>query len=80
MLLDAIRPTAWRTFANITEFQINFSFVVYNYKWQPWHAEFENFMLFHYFSIFAFMCVYIHNQQKLCLQIQNINKDNKFSN
>ena len=44
-------------------------FHVYNDKWQSWHAEFEKFMLFRYFSIFDFMCVqlYIHNQQKLCL-------------
>ena len=63
------RPTAWHAVADINEFHIDFSFVVYNGKRQPWYAEFEKFMLFRYFSIFGFMCVqlYIHNQQKLCL-------------
>ena len=32
--------------------------MVYNDRWQPWHAEFEKFMLFHYFSIFTFTCVH----------------------
>ena len=49
------RPTTWHTVADITEFHIDFSFVVYNDWWQPWHAEFEKFMLFRY------------NQQKVCL-------------
>ena len=40
---------------SFTEFYIDFSFVVYNDWWQPWHAEFEKFMLFRYFSIFGFM-------------------------
>ena len=56
------RPTAWHTVADITEFHIDFSFVVYKDRWQPWHAEFEKFMLFRYFSIFGFMC-----PTKICL-------------
>ena len=54
-VLDA---TAWHTVADITEFHIDFSFVVYNDRWQPRHAEFEKFMLFRYFSIFGFMSVH----------------------
>ena len=53
------RPIAWRTIADITEFYIDFLFVVYNDRWQPWHAKFKKIMLFHYFSIFAFMCVHL---------------------
>ena len=32
--------------------------MIYNDRWQPWYAEFEKFMFFHYFYIFAFMSVY----------------------
>ena len=46
---------AWHTIADITEFHIDFSFVVYNDRWLQWHSEFEKFMLFRYFSIFGFM-------------------------
>ena len=55
MLLQA---SARRNIADITEFHIDFSFVVYNDRWQPWHAKLEKFKLFHYFSIFVFMCVH----------------------
>ena len=52
------RPTAWHAVADITEFHIDFSFVVYNDRWQPWDAKLKKFMLFYYFSILAFMCVH----------------------
>ena len=40
-LLDATTDlTAWRTNADIPEFHIDFSFVVYSDKWQPWHTKF----------------------------------------
>ena len=54
MLLQAY---CMRTIADITDFHIDFSIVVYNDRLQPWHAKLEIFKLFHYFSIFAFMCV-----------------------
>ena len=63
------RPTA----ADITEFHIDFSLVVYNDSWQPWHAEFEKLMLFRYFSIFGFMCV--HSQPT-----KNMFVDTKYKN
>ena len=44
--------------AYITEFHIDFSFVVYNDRWQPWHAKFKKTLLFYFYSIFAFMCVH----------------------
>ena len=51
--------TAWHTVADITKFHFDFSFEVYNDRWQPWHAKVEKFVLFHYFSLFAFMCVHL---------------------
>ena len=67
------RPTAWHAVADITEFHIDFSFVVNNDRWQPWHAEFEKYMLFRYFSIFGFMCV--HSQPT-----KNMFVDTKYKN
>ena len=67
------KPTAWHTVADIAEFHINFSFVVYNDRWQPWHAEFEKFMLFRYFLIFGFMSV--HSQPT-----KNMLVDTKYKN
>ena len=52
------RPIAWHTVADITEFHIDFSFVVCNDRWLQWQAEFEKFMLFRYFSSFGFMRVH----------------------
>ena len=65
MLLQAYSMAYWSV-ANTTEFHIDFSFVVYNNRWQPWQAEFENLRCFITFQ-FSVLCVYIHNQQKLCL-------------
>ena len=46
--------------------QILLSFTWIFYLWsmmiggnRGWHAEFKKFMLFYYFSIFAFMCVHL---------------------
>ena len=49
--------------------------MVYNDRWQPWHAEFEKFMLFHYFSIFAFMCV--HSQPTKIMFVDTKYKNGK---
>ena len=70
MLLQAY---SMHTVADITEFHIDFSLVVYNDWWQPWHAEFEKFMLFRYFSIFGFMRV--HSQPT-----KNMLVDTKYKN
>ena len=53
-----LQACGWRTIAYIIEFHIDFSFVVSNGRWQPWHAKFKKFVLLHCFSIFAFMCVH----------------------
>ena len=42
----------------LLSFTNDFSFVVYNDRWQLWHAKLEKFKLFYYFSIFVFMCVH----------------------
>ena len=49
--------------------------MVYNDRWQPWHAEFKKFMLFHYFSIFAFMCV--HSQPTKIMFVDTKYKNGK---
>ena len=69
------RPSAWHTVANITEFHIDFSLVIYNDRWQPWHAEFEKIMLFRYFSIFGFMCV--HSQPTKIMFVDTKYKNGK---
>ena len=55
------KPIAWRTIADIIDFHLDFSFAVNNDtvggNRQPWHTKFKKFMLFLYFSIFAFMNV-----------------------
>ena len=60
------RLTAWRTIVDITEFHIDFSFVVYNDRWQPWHAKFKKISCFVSFQ-FSLLCLYIYHQQKFCL-------------
>ena len=59
----------------LLSFTLIFSFVVYNDRWQPWHAEFEKIMLFHYFSIFAFMCV--HSQPTKIMFVDTKYKNGK---
>ena len=65
----------WHNVADITEFHIDFLFMVYIDRWQPWHAEFEKFMLFRYFSIFGFMCV--HSQPTKIIFVDRKYKNGK---
>ena len=55
--------------------QILLSFTLIFHLWQPWHAEFEKFMLFLYFSIFGFMCV--HSQPTKIMFVDTKYKNGK---
>ena len=54
----------------ILSFTLIFICGLYNDRWQPWHAEFEKFMLLHYFSIFAFMCVHLQPTKIMFVDIK----------
>ena len=75
-MLLLYRLTASRIIADITEFHIDFSFVVSKDRWQPWHANIKKkTMLFYFFSIFAFMCV--HSQPTKIMFVDTKYKNGK---